>query len=338
MRISDWSSDVCSSDLSTTATARCRRRGCRTWRKSKCSPACRAAARRCGRRETSTRSRCGWHCRQPGPSNWSSARNRHHPGARNHHPVKLARMTEFIPPGTRWIDLPSPFPMKRGGALHGARIAYETWGTRNAAGDNTILILTGLSPDAHAAANEANPAPGWWEAMVGPGKPIDTDRWHVVCFNALGSCKGSTGPASTNPATGELYRLAFPELSIEDGADAAHAVIRALGIERLACLIGNSMGGMNALAFLTRHPGIARSHINISGAARALPFSIALRSLQREAIRLDPPWNESDSDDTHSPESGNSLARKAGLTTSPSRREGGARWDRAAWGSECRTK
>src|SRR3546814_2616946 len=144
--------------------------------------------------------------------------------------------------------------MKRGGALHGARIAYETWGTRNAAGDNTILILTGLSPDAHAAANEANPAPGWWEAMVGPGKPIDTDRWHVVCFNALGSCKGSTGPASTNPATGELYRLAFPEMSIEDGADAAHAVIRALGIERLACLIGNSMGGMNALAFLTRHP------------------------------------------------------------------------------------
>src|SRR3546814_19906371 len=93
--------------------------------------------------------------------------------------------------------------------------------------------------------------------MVGPGKPSDTDRWHVVCFNALGSCKGSTGAASTNPATGELYRLAFPEMSIEDGADAAHAVIRALGIERLACLIGNSLGGMNARAFPTRHPGIA---------------------------------------------------------------------------------
>src|SRR5690606_29569348 len=110
-------------------------------------------------------------------------------GAWNHRPVKLARMTEFIPPGTRWIDLPSPFPMKRGGALQGGRIAYETWGTRNAAGDNTILILTGLSPDAHAAANNENQAPGWWEAMLGPGKPIDTDRWHVVCFNALGSCK-----------------------------------------------------------------------------------------------------------------------------------------------------
>src|SRR3546814_1730479 len=103
----------------------------------------------------------------------------------------------------------------------------------------------------------------------------------------------------------------FPEMSIEDGADAAHAVIRALGIERLACLIGNSLGGMNALAFLTRHPGIARSHINISGAARALPFSIAIRSLQREAIRLDPQWNEGDYDDDHSPESGMRLDRKA---------------------------
>ena len=108
-------------------------------------------------------------------------------------------MTEFIPPGTRFIDLPSPFPMKRGGALHGARVAYETWGTLNAARDNAVLILTGLSPDAHAAANDGNPEPGWWEAMLGPGKPIDSDRWFVICVNSLGSCKGSTGPASLNP-------------------------------------------------------------------------------------------------------------------------------------------
>ena len=88
-------------------------------------------------------------------------------------------MTEFIPPGTRFHALPSPFPFKRGGALHGARVAYETWGTLAADASNAILIVTGLSPDAHAAANEANPAPGWWEAMVGPGKPIDTHRWFV---------------------------------------------------------------------------------------------------------------------------------------------------------------
>ena len=166
-------------------------------------------------------------------------------------------MTEFIPPGTRYVDLPSPFPMKRGGALHGARLAYETWGKLDTERGNAILILPGLSPDAHAAANEAESSPGWWEAMLGPGKAIDTDRWFVVCVNPLGSCKGSTGPASINPATGNTYRLDFPDLSIEDGADAAHHVVQALGIERLACVIGNSMGGMGALAYLLRHPGQA---------------------------------------------------------------------------------
>ncbi|MCR1003306.1 MAG: alpha/beta fold hydrolase, partial [Stenotrophomonas maltophilia] len=145
-------------------------------------------------------------------------------------------MTEFIPPGTRFHALPSPFSFKRGGALHGARAAYETWGTLATDASNAILIVTGLSPDAHAAANEANPAPGWWEAMVGPDKPIDTNRWFVVCVNSLGSCKGSTGPASLNPATGQPYRLDFPELSIEDGARAAIEVVRALGIEQLACV------------------------------------------------------------------------------------------------------
>ena len=156
-------------------------------------------------------------------------------------------MTETIPPGTRFVALPSPFPFKRGGELHGARMAFETWGELNPARDNAILILTGLSPNAHAASNAGNPEPGWWEAMLGPGKPIDTDRWFVVCVNSLGSCKGSTGAASVDPATGEPYRLSYPDLSVEDGARAAHVVVQALGIQRLACVIGNSMGGMTAL-------------------------------------------------------------------------------------------
>ncbi|MEO8161089.1 MAG: homoserine O-acetyltransferase, partial [Arenimonas sp.] len=138
-------------------------------------------------------------------------------------------MTEQISAGTRFMDLSSPFAMKRGGALQGARLAYETWGTLNAARDNAVLILTGLSPSAHAASNEGNPQDGWWQAMLGPGKPIDSSRWFVICVNSLGSCKGSTGPASINPDTGALYRLDFPALSIEDGANAAHEVVKSLG-------------------------------------------------------------------------------------------------------------
>ncbi len=244
-------------------------------------------------------------------------------------------MTEFIPPGTRYVDLPSPFAMKRGGELHGARVAYETWGELDAARGNAILILTGLSPDAHAAPNADNPAPGWWEAMLGPGKPIDTDRWFVVCVNSLGSCKGSTGPASIDPATGRPYRLAFPDLSLEDGADAAAHVVQSLGIERLACVIGNSMGGMAALAYLLRHPG-ARAHINISGAAHALPFSIAIRSLQREAIRLDPKWNNGDYDDDSYPESGMRMARKLGVITYRSALEWDGRFGRVRLDSDRR--
>jgi homoserine O-acetyltransferase len=245
-------------------------------------------------------------------------------------------MTEFIPPGTLFFPLASPFPMKRGGALRDARLAYETWGTLNAACDNAVLILTGLSPDAHAASNAGNTDEGWWEAMVGPGKPIDTDRWFVICANSLGSCKGSTGPASINPGTGDPYRLDFPELSVEDVANAAHALVRGLGVETLACVIGNSMGGMTALAYLLLHPGSARTHINISGSARALPFSIAIRSLQREAIRLDPHWNNGHYDDDRYPEAGMRMARKLGVITYRSALEWDGRFGRVRLDSDRR--
>jgi len=241
-----------------------------------------------------------------------------------------------IPDARQYFALSSPFAMKRGGVVHGARLAYETWGTLAPGRDNAILILTGLSPSAHAASNAKDPAPGWWQAMLGAGKPIDTERWFVICVNTLGSCKGSTGPASINPQTGETYRLDFPELSLEDAANAAHELVTGLGIDRLACLIGNSMGGMTALAYLSLHAGSAYSHISISTAPQAQPFAIAIRSLQREAIRLDPNWNQGRYDDEHYPEAGMSIARKLGVITYRSAMEWSGRFARIRLDSEQR--
>lgn len=237
-------------------------------------------------------------------------------------------MAEFIPPATRFFNLPSPFAMRRGGSLTGARLAYETWGTLSPARDNAILIHTGLSPSAHAASREDNPEPGWWEAMIGPGKAIDTRRWFVICANPLGSCKGSTGPASINPASGETYRLDFPDLALEDIAASTGALVQALGIERLAALIGCSLGGMSSLAYLQQFPGAVGSYINISGATHALPFSIAIRSLQREAIRLDPAWDQGRYTEESYPESGMRMARKLGVVTYRSALEWDGRFGR----------
>lgn len=237
-------------------------------------------------------------------------------------------MSEFIPPATRFIDLPDAFPMKRGGVLRGARLAYERWGKPNSTNDNGILILTGLSPSAHAASHDGDRTPGWWEEMLGPGKPIDTDHWHVICVNSLGSCNGSTGPASIDPETGRPYRLGFPELSIEDIANAAAFAVRALGFDQLACVIGNSMGGMTALSLLAQHPGLAGNHISVSSAVHALPFSIAVRSLQREVIRLDPHWNGGDYDDARYPVCGMMTARKLGVISYRSAMEWDGRFGR----------
>jgi homoserine O-acetyltransferase len=237
---------------------------------------------------------------------------------------------------TQYFDLPSPFAMKRGGALIGARLAYETWGKLSAARDNAMFILTGLSPSAHAASSAADPSPGWWEEMIGPGKPIDTNRWFVICANTLGSCKGSTGPASIDPATGKVYRLSFPDLTLEDVANASYELVRGLGIDRLAVLLGNSMGGMSGLGYLVQHPGSVRAHISISTAPTAQPFAIAIRSLQREAIRLDPNWDQGNYTDDRYPEAGMSIARKLGVITYRSAMEWVGRFARIRLEAETR--
>jgi homoserine O-acetyltransferase/O-succinyltransferase len=218
-------------------------------------------------------------------------------------------------PATKFAALPNPFHFWRGGELRDGRVAYETWGELNSARDNALLLFTGLSPSAHAASSPEDPSTGWWEKMVGPGKAIDTDRYYVICVNSLGSCFGSSGPASTDPATGLAYRLEFPDLSVEDIARGGYEVVRSLGIEHLSAIVGASLGGMVVLAFATQFPGVARRVVSISGSPAAMPFAIALRSLQRDAILTDPDWQEGQYSGDVRPTTGMRLARKLGTIT-----------------------
>ena len=147
---------------------------------------------------------------------------------------------------TRYTALPSPMPLHRGGEISAGVIAYETWGTLNAARDNAILIVTGMSPSAHAASGPLDPTPGWWEPMIGRDRSFDTERYFIVCVNSLGSCKGSTGPASAHPDDGLPYRLRFPSISIEDVADGAAAVDLALAPDGAAVDASARDGGPTA--------------------------------------------------------------------------------------------
>jgi len=234
------------------------------------------------------------------------------------------------------LKLDHPFAMQRGGALQDVQIAYETWGDMAFCYDNAILIFTGLSPSAHAASSTEDPSPGWWEDMIGPGRPIDTRRFFVICVNSLGSPFGSTSPASINPATGKPYRLTFPVLTVEDIARAGHEVARSLGVGKLAAVVGSSLGGMTVLAYCAFFPDEARSVVTISAAARSKPFSIALRSLQREIIRRDPQWQDGNYEAGSMPVTGMRLARKLGMITYRSAQEWAVRFGRERASAERR--
>lgn len=227
------------------------------------------------------------------------------------------------------------FEMEHGGTLLDPVIAYETWGELNRQKDNGVLLFTGLSPSAHAASSSMDPSSGWWEAMVGAHRPIDTSKYFVICVNSLGSCFGSTGPASINPETGELYRLDFPTLTIEDIAKAGQAVVESFGIERLHTVVGASMGGMTALAHSILFPDSVDGLVCISSSARALPFAIGLRSLQREIIRTDPAWEEGNYKTI--PVNGMRMARKLGMMTYRSAEEFEKRFGRERVGEERQT-
>ena len=224
------------------------------------------------------------------------------------------------------LELPEPFLFESGGSIPQVSLAYETWGVLNPQADNAVLLLTGLSPSAHARSSAHDATRGWWEEMIGPGRPMDTDRFFVICVNSLGSCFGSTGPTSVDPKTGTRYGLRFPQLTIEDIAAATHQVVKRLGVERLYAAIGPSMGGMTALAYALLCPqGVGRLAL-ISSTDRPEAQAIAVHSLQREAIRNDPAWCGGEYAPDAPPVAGMKLARKIGMTSYRSAAEWEARF------------
>jgi homoserine O-acetyltransferase len=184
-----------------------------------------------------------------------------------------------------------PLLMDAGVALAPWQIAYQTYGCLNAARSNAVLVCHALTGDQHVASpNPVTGKPGWWETMVGPGKPIDTDRFFVVCANVLGGCMGTSGPASTNPATGRPWSLDFPVVTIRDMVRAQAALLDRLGIETLFCAIGGSMGGMQVLEWAASYPDRVFSAVAIATGPRHSAQNIAFHEVGRQAIMADPDW------------------------------------------------
>jgi homoserine O-acetyltransferase len=175
-----------------------------------------------------------------------------------------------------------PILLDWGGILPEFNIAYETWGSLNKDRSNAVLLHTGLSASSHAHSTEINPQPGWWENFIGPGKPLDTDKYFVICTNVVGGCFGSTGPSSIDPANGERYATRFPILTMEDMVRAQFRLLDSLKIDKLYASVGSSMGGMLSLASGTLFPERVGRLVSISAAARSHPYSIAMRHTQRQ--------------------------------------------------------
>ncbi len=217
---------------------------------------------------------------------------------------------------TEVLSLERPFRFESGDILPRIDIAYETYGRLNEQGDNAVLVEHALSGDAHAAFyHEGDRKPGWWDCMIGPGKAFDTDRYFVICSNVIGGCRGTSGPASIDPATGRPYGLTFPPLSVRDMVEVQRILLRHLGVDRLKCIAGGSMGGMQALQFFCDYPFQFESFICIASSMKHSAQQIAFNEVGRRAIMADPRWNNGNYYDGVPPEGGLSVARMIGHIT-----------------------
>jgi homoserine O-acetyltransferase/O-succinyltransferase len=195
-------------------------------------------------------------------------------------------------PGRRQFAAFGPLDLETGGGLPAVEVAYETWGTLNEARDNAVLVEHALTGDSHVSgpAGPGHPTPGWWDGLIGPGRPLDTDRWFVVASNVLGGCQGTTGPASAAP-DGRPWGARFPFITVRDQVAVEVALADRLGIDCWAAVVGGSMGGMRVLEWAVMHPQRVATAIVLASTPYATAEQIAWCAPQLSAIRSDPNFN-----------------------------------------------
>ena len=236
----------------------------------------------------------------------------------------MTKTTENITEGLGLVETkyftfanpPDELILESGEKLGPVTLAYETYGTLNSDKSNAILILHALTGDAHVAGfHEGDQDPGWWDNMIGHGKAFDTDQYFVICSNVIGGCRGSTGPSSINPKTNKPYGLDFPLITIKDMVEAQSRLVRSLGISKLLCVAGGSMGGMQVLQWTVSFPEMVQTAIPIATSARHSPQQIAFNEVGRQAIMADPAWKEGQYYGHAAPSRGLAVARMIGHIT-----------------------
>lgn len=215
-----------------------------------------------------------------------------------------------------FAEPPHELILQSGQKIGPVTLAYEAYGELNKERSNAILVLHALSGDAHAAGRHQQTGDlGWWDSMIGPGKALDTQKYFILCSNVLGGCKGSTGPAAINPKTAKPYALSFPIITIADMVKAQKALIDHLGIKKLLCVIGGSMGGMEVLQWVASYPKSIQSAIPIATCLKHSPQQIAFSEVGRQAVMADPAWDEGNYYGKAKPEKGLAVARMIGHIT-----------------------